>query len=97
MVYLQASLKLRPGKLQQFTEMLNQLVPVVGKHGWKLVGSFASTVGRLNTVVDLWELPDANAVQAALADPELQKFAPQINEVVEDETLQLMTKLPIPS
>jgi|GraSoiStandDraft_16_1057320.scaffolds.fasta_scaffold1692617_2 hypothetical protein len=97
MVYLQASLKLRPGTLSQFTTLLNKLVPVVGKHGWKLLGSYASMVGRLNTVVDLWELPTPDAVQAALADPELQKFAPQINEIVEDETLQLLTKLPIPS
>ena len=97
MVYLQASLKLRPGSLPQFIALLNTLVPVVGKHGWKLLGSYASMVGRLNTVVDLWELPNPDAVQAALADPELQKFAPQINEIVEDETLQLLTKLPIPS
>ena len=97
MVYLQASIKLRPGTLPQFVSLLNQLTPLVGKHGWKLLGSYASAIGRLNTVVDLWELPTPDAVQAALADPELQKFAPQINEVVEDETLQLLTKLPIPS
>jgi len=95
MVYLQASLKLRAGKLPDFIALLNKLAPLVGKHGWKLLGSYASVVGRLNTVVDLWELPDPNALQAALSDPEMQRFAPQINEIVEDETLQLMTKLPI--
>ena len=97
MVYLQASLKLRPGTLPRFISLLNELVPVVRKHGWKLLGSYASAIGRLNTVVDLWELPDAKAVEAVLSDPELQRFAPQINEIVEDETLQLLTKLPIPS
>jgi len=95
MVYLQASIKLRPGTLPQFVSLLNQLTPLVGKHGWKLLGSYASAIGRLNTVVDLWELPDPNALQAALSDPEMQKFAPQINEVIEDETLALLTKLPI--
>jgi hypothetical protein len=95
MVYLQASIKLYPGKLQDFTKLLNTLLPVVGKHGWKLVGSYASVVGRLNTVVDLWELPDAAALQAALSDPEMAKAAPQISEIVEDETLALLTKLPI--
>ena len=95
MVYLQASIKLYPGKLQAFTTMLNGLLPVVGKHGWKLIGSYASVVGRLNTVVDLWELPNAGALQAALSDPEMAKAAPQIAEIVEDEVLAILTKLPI--
>jgi hypothetical protein len=56
MVYLQYSIKLRAGTLQDFISLLNSLTPVVGNHGWKLIGSFASVVGRLNTVIDLWEL-----------------------------------------
>jgi len=95
MVYMQASIKLHPGKLPDFINLLNKLTPVVAKHGWKLVGSYASVVGRLNTVVDLWELPNPNAVELALGDPELQKFGGQISEIVEDEVLTLLTKLPI--
>jgi NIPSNAP len=95
MVYLQASIKLRAGKLPNFISLLNTLTPVVGKHGWKLLGSYASVIGRLNTVVDFWELPDATALQAALSDPEMAKYAPQISEIVEDETLALLAKLPI--
>src|SRR5437588_10965578 len=74
MVYLQASIKLRAGKLSDFTSLLNTLTPVVGRHGWKLLGSYASVVGRLNTVVDFWELPDATALQAALSDPEMARY-----------------------
>jgi hypothetical protein len=95
MVYLQASIKLRAGKLQDFVALLNALTPVVGRHGWKLLGSYACMVGRLNTVVDLWELPNPGAVEAALSDAEMQKHAPRISEIVEDETLTLLTKLPI--
>jgi len=95
MVYLQASLKLRTGKLQDFVSLLNSLTPVLGKHGWKLLGSYASVVGRLNTVVDLWELPNEAAIQAALSDSEMAKYASRIGEIVEDETLTLLNKLPI--
>jgi hypothetical protein len=95
MVYLQASIKLYPGKLPDFIQLLNTLTPVVGKHGWKLLGSYATVAGRLNTAVDIWELPDPNALQAALSDPEMQKFAGRISEIVEDETLTILTKLPI--
>lgn len=95
MVYLQASIKLYPGKLPDFIELLNTLTPVVGKHGWKLLGSYATIAGRLNTVLDVWELPDPNALQAALSDPEMQKAGARISEIVEDETLTIMSKLPI--
>jgi hypothetical protein len=95
MVYMTASIKLHPGKLPDFIELLNSITPMLAKHGWKLLGSYASLVGRLNTAVDLWELPDANAVEKALSDPEFQKYAAKIKEIVEDETLSIVTKLPI--
>jgi hypothetical protein len=91
MVYLQASVKLRAGKLQDFVSLLNSLTP----DGWKLLGSYASVVGRLNTVVDMWELPNEAAIQAALSDSEMAKYASRIGEIVEDETLTLLNKLPI--
>jgi hypothetical protein len=95
MVYLQASIKLYPGKLPDFIKLLNTLLPLVGKHGWKLVGSYGHTVGRLNSVTDLWEVPDSNAVANLLADPEFAKYAPQIHEIVEDEVLAILNRLPI--
>jgi hypothetical protein len=30
-----------------------------------------------------------------LADPEFARFAPRINEIIEDEVLSILTKLPI--
>jgi len=95
MVYMTAQIKLHPGKLPDFIALINDLLPVVQKHGWKLVGSYAGMVGRLNTVLDFWELPDPNAVEKALSDPELQKHGARIAEIVEDETLSILTKLPI--
>ncbi len=99
MAFMFAHIKLRPGKVQKFTEMLSGITPLVEKHGWKLHGSYFNVIGRLNTVVDVWEIPDANAVQTTLEiasqDPEFQKWIPVIEECVEDETLQVMTKLPV--
>jgi catabolite regulation protein CreA len=95
MVYLQYSAKLRAGRLQDFVSLLNSLTPVVAKHGWQLLGSYASVLGRLNTVVDLWELPNEIAIQAALSDPEVAKYASRFGEITEDQTLNLLNKLPI--
>lgn len=95
MVYVQASIKLRPGKLQDFISLINKLTPITSRHGFKLLGSYASVVGRLNTVVDMWELTDIKNIEALFADPEMQKMGPLIAEIIEDETLTVLTKLPI--
>jgi hypothetical protein len=95
MVYMTASVKLHHGKMQDFIALLNDVQPMLAKHGWKLMGSYSTIVGRLNSVLDLWQLPDPNAVEKALSDPEFQKFVPRIKEIVEDETLSIVTKLPI--
>ena len=57
MAYVFAHIKLRAGKVQKFTEMLGSLAPQLEKHGgWKLHGSYFNVIGRLNTVVDVWEV-----------------------------------------
>jgi hypothetical protein len=71
------------------------LKPVLAKHGWKLLGSYASVVGRLNAVIDLWELPNEAAIQTALSDSEVAKLASPLGEIIEDQTLSLLNKLPI--
>jgi hypothetical protein len=95
MVYLHYSIKLRAGRLQDFVSLPNSLTPLMAKHGWKLLGSYASVVGRLNTVVDLWELPNEAAIQAAMSDSEVAKVASRFGEIIEDQTLTLLNKLPI--
>ena len=95
MSYLQYSIKLRAGRLQDFVSLLNSLTPLVAKHGWKLLGSYASVVGHLNTVVDLWELPNEAAIQAAMSDSEVATLASRFGEIIEDQTLTLLNKLPI--
>lgn len=98
MVYMHVTLKIRYGKLDQFNEALGQLVPMLEGYGWKLVGAWQTTIGRLNTVVDLWQVPDANAVPSVLAlaaeNPEFTKYMPIINDAVEEEVLQIMVPTP---
>jgi len=98
MVYLHVTLKLYEGKVARFCEILSHLVPMLERRGWKLVGAWENQIGRRNTIVDLWELPDANSVQSVLAEagrePEFQKWAAQLEGCIEEEVLQIMTKVP---
>lgn len=95
MIYLHALIKLHPGKLQAFKERLAVVMPIQARHGWKLVGCFSSVSGDLNTVIDLWELPDANALSSALEDPAFAQVSGNKWDIVAHETLTLYQKLPI--
>ena len=60
-VYLHATLKLKIGGYERFCESMAQQVPVLESFGWKLLGAWVMVIGRVSTVVDVWEIPDANS------------------------------------
>jgi len=97
MAYMLAKLHCRYGKVQQLEEIMTHLVPVLESRGWRLAGAWVNSIGRLNTVHDLWELPDANSVRSVLAlaaqDPEFRQWAAGLGECLEEETLELMEEL----
>jgi NIPSNAP len=97
-LYLHVTLKIRQGKMHQFCELMPRMVSEAERHGWKLLAAWSNIVGRLNVVVDLWEIADANSIPKqfshllALADwPQLEQ---RLAECVEDEVLQVMGRLP---
>jgi hypothetical protein len=96
--YLLATLKVKYGQQPKFYEVMGHLKAVLEKAGWKLVGAYQSAIGRLNTVIDLWEINDPNAVPFTLAvasrDAEFVRWAAHLPELVEEEVLQIMTKVP---
>jgi hypothetical protein len=95
---MHVTLKIRPGKLTRFCELLGVLVPAIERHGWKLLAAFVNVIGRRYTVVDLWQLPDANSVGSVLEivgqDASLADVVAEVDECVEEEVLQIMTKVP---
>ncbi len=96
--YLLATLKVKYGQQRKFYEVMSHLKPVLEKAGWKLVGAYENAIGRLNTVIDLWEIEDPNALPSTLAvaskDAEFVRWARHLPELVEEEVLQIMTKVP---
>ncbi|MBK9178083.1 MAG: NIPSNAP family protein [Acidimicrobiales bacterium] len=94
-VFLHVTLKIRQGMMGRFDAVLAEMVPALEEAGWRLVGAWTTTVGRLNTVIDLWELPDADAVESVLAavsgHPDFGRWYAELSAVTEDEVLALMT------
>jgi len=96
--YLLASLKVKYGQQRKFNEIMMHLKPALEKAGWRLMGAYQTAIGPLNTVIDLWEINSPGAVTETLAsvgrDPEFATWAAQLPEVLHEEALQVMTKLP---
>jgi len=97
-VYVHATLKIRIGGYERFCEAMAQQLPVLEGYGWKLLGAWTTVVGPICTVIDLWELPDANAffeVNAKWREtPEFQAFRAVTREVMVEELVTMAAKTP---
>jgi hypothetical protein len=100
-LFVLSTIKVRPGRIPEFCELMTRLVPIMEAQGWRLVAALTNLGGRLNVVVDLWQIPDANALpgglvalMAALEWPDISRA---LAEYVEDEVIQLMSRLPFDS
>lgn len=93
-----STIHVRPGKTPALLELLrDRIVPILqDKAGWKLLGCYEQRVGRLNTLVDLWELEDYNhftrAFSAYRGDPDYPAIRVALDECIEQETLAFMEK-----
>jgi NIPSNAP len=97
-LHLQARIQLKYGMSAQFHENMAKLVPIVERTGWKLVGSWQQITGDIHEVLDLWEVPDANAVPATLGalalDEDVTEIMKGISEAAIREELILCVKTP---
>jgi hypothetical protein len=96
MVYLQATLKIYQGKMEKFCEVMSGVVPILEERGWKLLAAYQNIIGRQNTIVDVWEIPDANSVEKVLGIASqltaFRQLVGRLDGVVEEEVLQVMVK-----
>lgn len=97
-IYVHARLKLRIGTYDEFCEAIKHQVPILEAHGWKLIGAWTTVVGQVCTVVDLWELPDANAFFDALAEwrksEHFSDFRTVTSKAIIEEDISMMKKTP---
>jgi len=98
-MYVHATIKIKPGKIFEAYELLGKIVPEMEKGGWKLIGAYQGLIGQTSTIVDIWEVEDANAVPALMAslaaNPAMATAGPKLLELMqEEEFLQLMIKAP---
>lgn len=98
MVYLLATIEIKIGEQELFIEALREYVPIVERHGMKLVGSWRTVVGTVPEITDLWAFKDMGHFekvrQAIAEDPERQRAYTKAQSHVKHETFKLLTSLP---
>ena len=97
-VYLHVTLKIHAAHRAEFFDTMEKAVPIIEELGWNFIGAWIDNVGRLNTVVDLWELRDANqyfeVMKAFSERPEYPGIVAVFNKGIEEEVVHMMTKVP---
>lgn len=90
-VYTEVVLKL--GKMPEYTQMMQQLAPFMGRNGWKLVQALQPVTGDFRKVIHVWELDSFADVERGLlacAGPEGLAILAPMADLVESETISVM-------
>jgi hypothetical protein len=97
-VHLHVTLKVHAAGMAKFLALMEELIPIAEGAGWKLKGAFVQRTGRLNTVIDLWELDDFNhfdrGIHAIGSHAESGRLLATLAETVISETIVFADKAP---
>ena len=96
--HLHVTLNVRAAGMMKFNAVMEELVAIAERAGWKLKDAFVQRTGRLNTVIDIWELQDMNhyarGIQAIVSHPESARLLATLAETVISETVVFADKAP---
>jgi hypothetical protein len=99
MIYLEASIKVAPGKMNEFMEVFSkEYVSASEKLGRKLTAQWRTIVGTLDEFVDLWAYDDLAHMQrfqeARKKDEEIIKAGERLRSLIAYETIRLLAPTP---
>ncbi|MPV88531.1 hypothetical protein GB882_07610, partial [Georgenia ruanii] len=96
--FFMASLKLNYGALNAWNDAFQHLVPVFEELGWKLRGSYHTIVGDIFEVINIWQIPDANAIgearKAARSHPAYLEYGTKLPALIDREDLAILESNP---
>jgi len=100
MIYLEASLRVVPGKMKELMEVFEkEYLPLSNKFGRKLVAQWATTIGALDEVVDLWAYEDLTHMQRFNEEransSEFAKASEHLRALIAYEEVRLMVPTPL--
>jgi hypothetical protein len=99
MIYLLGTLQVLPDKIPEFNAWLgNTFVPLFGKYGARLVGSWVTNVGIRAEVTDLWCFDSMvlyeEAIRSLRRDKESREAFTTLFSITTNETTRFLDPLP---
>ena len=96
MIYIEASLRVVPGKMNELMKVFEkEFLPEGKKVGMNLVAQWRTNIGTLDEVIDLWGYDDLTQMQrvqeARAKSPGFLKAADHIRALIAYEETRLMT------
>ena len=96
MIYLEASLRVVPGKMNEFMEVFEkEYLPCSNKLGRKLVAQWRTSIGTQDEITDLWAYDDLTHMQrfqeARAKSPEFTKATEHLRPLIAYETTVMLT------
>ena len=95
MIYLEATLRVVPGKMKEFRGVFEkEYLPLSNKLGRKLLAQWTTAIGTLDEVTDLWVYDDLAHMQrfneARAKNPEVAIASEHLRALIAYETVRLM-------
>ena len=100
MIYLEAPLRVLPGKMNEFMEAFEkEFLPISNKLGRKLVGQWQTIIGEKEEVTNLWVYDDLAHVQRVLdtcaKSPEFAEATNLLRSLISYEATKIMVPTPL--
>lgn len=97
-VFLHVTLEVKAAGMAAFCGALGEAKTILEAEGWSLTGAYVQRTGRLNTIIDLWELEDMGhfdrGLKGFLAHPRFGDIKKVLDETVNSETIVFADKAP---
>jgi hypothetical protein len=97
-VFQRVSFDLEFGSLDRFDAAMDHVIPALMGQGWRLLGTFRNTTGDVYAAMNLWALPNLDAMttagpRARAANPVLAEEAKKLAKIIRTETIELLAPL----
>lgn len=97
-MYLIARLELSYAGVMDFMAVAPKVREKMEAHGCRMLHAMITEIDRLNTIIHIWEVADANsyfdAVHALKADPDFPEIVAALASSVVNETLSFASDTP---
>ena len=100
MIYVEASLRVVPGKMNELMEVFEkEYLPISNKLGRTLAAQWRTSIGTLDEITDLWAYDDLSHMQrfqeARSQSAEFKEASEHLRALIAYETTRLLVPTPL--